>query len=159
MLRRGLCTSEVRRTAQARSGEGDKDANDWMQDMRFLPYTKFHFVAKYVEKHIPLKPNNTTKTLDIPTFSMTDIINKIRTTDENAAKKFAQKKEEVNELAKRIYKLEKINLELTKHGIYLTNKTIESMLKGANSVNKEYNNKGQNITNDQLKMSSIVEEA
>lgn len=102
---------------------------------------------------------NVTKSLDLPTFSMTDIINKIRITDETAAKKFAQKKEEVNELAKRIYQLEKINIELTKHGIYLTNKTIEAMLKGANSVNKEYNEKGQNIANDQLKMSSIIEEA
>lgn len=100
-----------------------------------------------------------TKSLDIPTFSMTDIINKIKTTDETAAQKFETKKNTVNELAQRIFKLEKINMELTKHGIYLTNKTIEAMLKGANRVNKEYNQKGQNISNEQLKMSSIVEEA
>lgn len=100
-----------------------------------------------------------TKSLDIPTFSMTDIINKIKNTDETAAQKFEAKKNTVNELAQRIFKLEKINMELTKHGIYLTNKTIEAMLKGANRVNKEYNQKGQNISNEQLKMSSIVEEA
>lgn len=100
-----------------------------------------------------------TKSLDIPTFSMTDIINKIKNTDETTAQKFEAKKNTVNELAQRIFKLEKINMELTKHGIYLTNKTIEAMLKGANRVNKEYNQKGQNISNEQLKMSSIVEEA
>ena len=102
---------------------------------------------------------NVTKSMDIPTFSITDIINKIKNTDEQAAKKFEAQKAQVNELAQRIFKLEKINLELTKHGIYLTNKTIEAMLKGANAVNKEYNQKGQNISNEQLKMSSIVEEA
>lgn len=100
-----------------------------------------------------------TKSMDIPTFSITDIINKIKNTDEQAAKKFEAQKALVNELAQRIFKLEKINLELTKHGIYLTNKTIEAMLKGASAVNKEYNQKGRNISNEQLKMSSIVEEA
>ena len=100
-----------------------------------------------------------TKSLDIPTFSITDIINKIKNTDEQAAKKLEQKKAEVNELAKRIYKLEKINIELTKHGLLLTGKTIEAMLKGVTTVNNEYNAKGQNITDDRLKMSSIVEEA
>lgn len=100
-----------------------------------------------------------TKSLDIPTFSITDIINKIKNTDAQAAKKFEQKKAEVNELAKRIYKLEKINIELTKHGLLLTGKTIEAMLKGVATVNNEYNAKGQNITDDRLKMSSIVEEA
>ena len=74
-------------------------------------------------------------------------------------KELEQKKAEVNELAKRIYKLEKINIELTKHGLLLTGKTIEAMLKGVAAVNNEYNAKGQNITDDRLKMSSIVEEA
>ena len=102
---------------------------------------------------------NVTKSLDIPTFSITDIINKIKNTDEQTAKKLEQKKAEVNELAKRIYKLEKINIELTKHGLLLTGKTIEAILKGVTTVNNEYNAKGQNITDDRLKMSSIVEEA
>ncbi len=102
---------------------------------------------------------NVTRALDIPTFSITDAINKIKNTDEKTAQKLAQKKAEVNELAKRIYKLEKINIELTKHGLLLTGKTIEAMLKGVTGVNDEYNAKGRNITDDRLKMSSIVEEA
>ncbi len=100
-----------------------------------------------------------TKALDIPTFSITDVINKIKNTDQETAKKLEEKKAEVNELAKRIYKLEKINIELTKHGLLLTGKTIETMLKGVATVNNEYNAKGQNIKDDRLKMSSIVEEA
>lgn len=100
-----------------------------------------------------------TKSMNIPTFSLTDLINKIRTEDEVTAKKFEQKRDEVKELAQKIYKLEKINVELVKHGIYITNKTIEAMLKGVSISTKEYNNKGKNISNEQLEMSSIIEEA
>lgn len=102
---------------------------------------------------------NITKSMNITTFSMSDMINSIKKEDEKAAKKFEEKREEVNKLAKRIFELERVNLELVKHGIYLTNKTIEAMLKGVSSVTKEYNNRGKNISKEQLEMSSIVEEA
>lgn len=100
-----------------------------------------------------------TKSMDIPTFSITDIINKVKSQDEIAAKNFEAKKAKVNELAHKIFELEKVNMDLTKHGMYLTGKTIEAMLKGVSSANKEYNQKGQNIAKEQLEMSSIVEEA
>lgn len=102
---------------------------------------------------------NITKALEVPTFSMTDLINKIKEQDAFAAEKFEKKKETVKELAHKIFELERINTELVKHGIYLTNKTIEAMLKGVSTVTKEYNQKGQNISNEQLEMSSIIEEA
>lgn len=102
---------------------------------------------------------NITKALEVPTFSMTDLINKIKEQDAIAAEKFEKKKETVKELAHKIFELERINTELVKHGIYLTNKTIEAMLKGVSTVTKEYNQKGQNISNEQLEMSSIIEEA
>lgn len=102
---------------------------------------------------------NITKALEVPTFSMTDLINKIKEQDAQAAQKFEKKKETVKELAHKIFELERINTELVKHGIYLTNKTIEAMLKGVSTVTKEYNQKGQNISNEQLEMSSIIEEA
>lgn len=99
------------------------------------------------------------KDLDLPTFSMTDIINNIKAQDAEAARKFEKKKEIVNTLAHKIFELEKVNVELLKHGITLTNKTLEAMLKGVTAVTKEYNQKGKNISNEQLEMSSIVEEA
>lgn len=102
---------------------------------------------------------NMSQTLDMPTFSLTDIINNIKDQDKEAAEKFEKKKEVVNTLAQKIYTLEKLNLELLKHGITLTNKTLEAMLKGVTAVTKEYNQKGINISNEQLEMSSIVEEA
>ena len=97
--------------------------------------------------------------MDIKNYSLTDIINRIKTQDEEAAKKFEAKKAEVSELAQNIFKLEKVNLELLKHGMHVTNKTLEIILKGIKPVTEEYNKQGKNITKKQLEMSSIVEEA
>ena len=92
-------------------------------------------------------------------IQVSNIINKIKTQDEEAAKKFEAKKAEVSELAQNIFKLEKVNLELLKHGMHVTNKTLEIILKGIKPVTEEYNKQGKNITKKQLEMSSIVEEA
>ena len=99
-----------------------------------------------------------TKAMDIPTSSMTDIINKIKEQDKAAAEKLESKKQEVNELAQRLYKLENTNMELLKHGMHVTNKTLEIIIRGLKPITNEYNQRGQNITKDQLEMSSIVEE-
>ena len=102
---------------------------------------------------------NMSETMNMPTFSMTDIINNIKKEDEKAALKFEEKKAKVNELAKRIFELERTNLELLKHGMHVTNKTLEIIIKGLQPITKEYNQKGENITKNQLEMSSIIEEA
>ncbi len=100
-----------------------------------------------------------TKSLNLPTFSLTDIINKVREYDEPAAEKFSQKREEVKVLAKKIFELEKVNAELLKHGMHVTNKTLEIIIKGIKPVTQEYNHNGKNIAKEQFEMSSIVEEA
>lgn len=102
---------------------------------------------------------NLSKKLNMPTFSMTDIINNLKETDKEAAVKFEQKKETVNKLAKKIFELEKTNLELLKHGSKITSKTLEIILRSLKPTTKEYNQKGQNIANEALEISSIVEEA
>ena len=99
------------------------------------------------------------KSLEMPTFSMTDLINKIKSADEESAKKFEAKKNEANKLAQRIFELDRVNLELIKHGMHVTNKTLEIIIKGLKPITNEYNQKGQNITKEQLEMSSIIEEA
>lgn len=105
------------------------------------------------------KRKNITKDLNIPTFSMTDLINNIREQDLQTAEKLEQKRLAVKELAQNIFQLERTNLELVKHGIHMTNKSIEIILSGASPITKEYNQKGQNISKEQLEMSSIIEEA
>lgn len=99
------------------------------------------------------------KSMEMPTFSMTDLINKIKSADEEAAKNFEAKKTEANKLAQRIFELDRVNLELIKHGMHVTNKTLEIIIRGLKPITNEYNQKGQNITKEQLEMSSIIEEA
>lgn len=99
-----------------------------------------------------------TKSLNIPTFSLTDIINKVRNNDEETAQKLEAKKAEVNALAHKIYELERTNMELIKHGMHITNKTLEIIIRGLKPITNEYNQRGQNITKEQLEMSSIIEE-
>ena len=99
------------------------------------------------------------KSMEMPTFSMTDLINKIKSADEEAAKNFEAKKTEENKLAQRIFELDRVNLELIKHGMHVTNKTLEIIIRGLKPITNEYNQKGQNITKKQLEMSSIIEEA
>ena len=99
------------------------------------------------------------KSMEMPTFSMTDLINKIKSAEEEAAKNFESKKAEANKLAQRIFELDRVNLELIKHGMHVTNKTLEIIIRGLKPITNEYNHKGQNITKEQLEMSSIIEEA
>ena len=109
-------------------------------------------------KNLSSMRKNVTKSMNMLSFSMSDIIKKLKEQDEAAAKKFEEKKAIVNELAQKIFNLEKTNYELIKHGMLVTNKTLEIFLKGIKPITKEYNQKGKNIAKDQLEMSSIVEE-
>lgn len=102
---------------------------------------------------------NISKALNMPTFSLTDIINNIKEQDAQAAQSLEKKRDEVKELSHRIFELEKINMELLKHGMHVTNKTLEIILRGLKPITEEYNKNGKNITKDQLEMSSIIEEA
>ena len=102
---------------------------------------------------------NISKALNMPTFSLTDIINNIKEQDAQAAQNLEKKRDEVKELSHRIFELEKINMELLKHGMHVTNKTLEIILRGLKPITEEYNKNGKNITKDQLEMSSIIEEA
>ena len=102
---------------------------------------------------------NISKALNMPTFSLTDIINNIKEQDAKAAQNLEKKRDEVKELSHRIFELEKINMELLKHGMHVTNKTLEIILRGLKPITEEYNKNGKNITKDQLEMSSIIEEA
>ena len=97
--------------------------------------------------------------MNLPSFSLTDIINKVKESDTQKAQQFEEKKATVNELAQKIYQLERTNVELLKHGMHITNKTLEIIIKGLKPITNEYNQKGQNIAKEHLEMSSIIEEA
>ena len=97
--------------------------------------------------------------LNISKPNMSEIINFLKQNEPSAVERFEQKKKDINELSKRITKLEKLNLELTKHGINMTNKTLEAILRSVTISTNEYDKRGKNIAGEHLEMSSIVEEA
>ena len=97
--------------------------------------------------------------LNIKKPNMSEIIKFLRQNEPSAVERFEEKKKQINELSKKISKLEKLNLELTKHGINMTNKTLEAILKSVSISTNEYDKKGKNIAGENLEMSSIVEEA
>ncbi len=97
--------------------------------------------------------------LNIKKPNMSEIIKFLRQNEPSAVERFEEKKKQINELSKKISKLEKLNLELTKHGINMTNKTLEAILKSVTISTNEYDKRGKNIAGENLEMSSIVEEA
>lgn len=97
--------------------------------------------------------------LNIKKPNMSEIINFLTQNDPSSVERFKEKKRVINELSQKISKLEKLNLELTKHGINMTNKTLEAILKSVTVSTNEYDQRGKNISGENLEMSSIVEEA
>ena len=97
--------------------------------------------------------------LNIKKPNMSEIIKFLRQNEPSAVERFEEKKKQINELSKKISKLEKLNLELTKHGINLPNKPLEAILKSVSISTNEYDKRGKNIAGENLEMSSIVEEA
>lgn len=105
------------------------------------------------------KRKEVSEKMGILTPSISEIIGYLKAKDAQAAIRFEEKKNIVKELSQRITDLERANLELTQHGLLFTNKTLEAILKGAGMATQEYNDQGRNISNENLEMSSIVEEA
>lgn len=109
--------------------------------------------------NIANKRKNISKKMNLMSDSLSEMIGFLKTKDADAAKRFEEKKVVINELTQSIVLLEKTNMDLTRHGIQFTNKTLEAILKGAAVATQEYNEHGKNISNENLEMSSIIEEA
>ena len=108
--------------------------------------------------NISAKRKEVSEKLGIMTPSLSEIIGLLRTKDPESVPRFEQKQKTVRELSKKISELERANLELTKHGLQFTNKTLEAILKGASLNNQEYNEHGKSVQAELPEMSSIVED-
>ncbi|HIU85594.1 TPA: flagellar export chaperone FlgN [Candidatus Spyradomonas excrementavium] len=108
--------------------------------------------------NISAKRKEVSEKLGIMTPSLSEIIGLLRTKDPESVPRFEQKQKTVRELSKKISELERANLELTKHGLQFTNKTLEAILKGASLNNQEYNEQGKSVQAELPEMSSIVED-
>jgi hypothetical protein len=109
--------------------------------------------------NISTKRKSLSEKMNIMTGSMSEIIGFVKSKDKTMAQRFEEKKKEINRLSERLADLDRVNAALAQHGIQLTNKTLEVILKGLAVPNQEYNKHGQSVSPEQPEMSSIVEEA
>lgn len=91
-------------------------------------------------------------------ITMSDIISECEKQDNNLAKILIRQKDEVNSLVATLADLEKINIELTKYGIKVTNKVLQIILNNITIPSTEYDKKGNTVNQQDIPLSSVNEE-
>lgn len=91
-------------------------------------------------------------------MTMSKVIEEAKKVDIEQSKRFEKLKTEINSLVKTITQLDAINLELTKFGIKLTNKTMQIILNNVSISTNEYNSHGKVNNQEKLHLSSVSEE-
>lgn len=93
-------------------------------------------------------------------FTMSEIIEKARRTNDSVADKLETQKTKLKVLAKSLTLQEDTNMTLVKHGLTMVGKTLDIIV-GAllpHMQTGQYNNQGQSIKSDKSLISSVVEE-
>lgn len=115
---------------------------------------KFEIVKSYTETR--KKISNKISGSDM---SLSEIIKQTLEIDIEQSKRFENKKAKINKLEKSIKNIEAINLNLIKHGMTMVGKILQIIFDHLNISTNEYNQKGKIINQDELRLSSVNEEA
>ena len=92
-------------------------------------------------------------------FTMSDIIEKAKSTNDEIAGKLEVQKTKLNILAKTLILQEKTNITLVKHGLTMVGKTLDIIIGAFMPQSSQYDKSGKNIESDKSLISSVVEEA
>lgn len=92
-------------------------------------------------------------------FTMSEIIEKAKSSNDIMADHLQNQKAKLNILARSLSLQENTNLTLIKHGLTMVGKKIDIIVNAVLPHAKQYNKLGQNVENEQGVISSIVEEA
>lgn len=119
--------------------------------------------SKIINKFESIKPLIDSRNEIFSKFSdsdicMTEIIQEAKKIDLEQSKRFEEMKNEINSLVKTISDLDAINMQLTKFGIKLTNKTMQIILNNVKIPTSEYNSHGKVNNQEKLQLSSVSEE-
>lgn len=112
-----------------------------------------------VIKEINIKRKNVAKYLGDENITLSEVIEKAKTSNNNLVNNFKAQKEKLNLLSSSLALREKTNLTLVKHGLVMVQKTLDIIVDTMIPQAKQYNKKGENIEIDKSLLSSIVEEA
>ncbi len=93
------------------------------------------------------------------TDCLSDIIQECAKTDQAQANVLEEKRTQINRIVKKLQKQDKTNIELTKHGLKVSNKIMQIILNTAIAANAEYDKTGKAISQNDMQMSSISKEA
>lgn len=119
--------------------------------------------SKIINKIQTIKPlvqerNKLSKKISNEELNLSQIIEKTAKINPDLSKKFATKKEKINELLKEIKRTESINSNLIKHGIKLVEKTAQIIFSSIIPNSDKYNNQGKLDNPLQIPLSSVNEE-
>jgi hypothetical protein len=121
--------------------------------------------SKILEKAEQLKILNsnrieTSRYLGDENLSMTNVIEKAKTVNEQLAKKLIIQKTKLGLLSSSLGIYEKTNMQLIKHGLTMTGKTLNIITNVLSPQSTQYNSVGKEVRRkDMVQISSIIEEA
>lgn len=142
---------ELYKLKQAVLVQGKSDAL-WDVDAKIVSKMKsiseLHAVRKNVAKY-----------LGNENLTMSEAIESARNSNKVLADNLQQQKEKLNVLAGSISLQEKTNMELIKHGLVMVGKTLNILVNAFLPQPNEYNKDGKNVGNEEMQISSVIEEA
>jgi hypothetical protein len=99
------------------------------------------------------------KYLGSENLSMSEAIAKAQASNDTIAEKLKTQQTTLNILANSISLYERTNMDLIKHGLTMTGKTLNIIVNALLPQSNQYNKDGKNVKNEKIQISSIIEEA
>lgn len=109
-------------------------------------------------KEISSARKQTAKYLGNENLTMTEVIEKAKNSNHGLADKLETQKTKLNILANSIFLYEKTNMDLIKHGLVMVGKTLNIIVNVFSPQSNQYNSSGKNTANEEIQISSVVEE-
>ncbi len=110
-------------------------------------------------KNLNSKRKEVAKYLGDENFTISDVIDKAKLSNDVLAKKLTEQKVKLNMLSSSLSLYEKTNLDLIKHGLIMVGKKLNIIVNTVLPPPNQYNSSGKTVGNEKIEISSIVEEA
>ncbi|HNW25473.1 MAG TPA: flagellar export chaperone FlgN [Candidatus Gastranaerophilaceae bacterium] len=110
-------------------------------------------------RNLNSKRKEVAKYLGDENFTISDVIDKAKLSNDTLAKKLTEQKVKLNVLSSSLSLYEKTNLDLIKHGLVMVGKKLNIIVNTVLPPPNQYNSNGKTIGNEKIEISSIVEEA
>ena len=110
-------------------------------------------------KELDVRRKGIARYLGNESLSMTEAIAKAQNSNIGLAEKMKTQQKTLNILASSISLYEKTNMDLIKHGLIMTGKTLNIIVNALLPQANQYNKEGQNVKNEKFQLSSVIEEA